>query len=127
MKIKSFETAKNPFSADATTAKPLIHTNGSSNVKSTHENNAIQKNSESMHKNVHGRPFPKSIDGAFELPLKNKKDEETAEMELFGKRANIVKPTFSFNLPENSSPMAHGDGATSAKTTDSGILWKLSF
>lgn len=124
------------FSIDeSSTAKPTDK-HGSSDVasstKSACENTKPEKNLDALKKEILALYGHKN--DAFDLPAKISKNEETASapfsstgpigMGIFGNKSDTVKPSFSFNLPENNDLFASGDGVKPAKPTETGIYIK---
>lgn len=108
---KSFATAKKVFSADASLAKPTNVNERSevaSSTKSTKET-TTPSNLDELHKKILALYGPKT-------PPLNMKDEKpalpiasstgTIGMEMFENKVGTVKPSFSFNLMDNSAKPA---------------------
>lgn len=108
-------------------------TNGSSDAakatKSAGEGLKIEKDLAALKKEIMSLYGPTK--DPFKLPKLNEKDEKAAfpiapsasaiGMEIFGNKGDTVKPSFSFNLPDNNGLLANGNGVEPAKALETGM------
>lgn len=132
------------FSVDAssttTNTKPTNQNGSSSDVtsstKSAPENVNGQKDLDALKKEILSLYNGPITDHTFKFPAKMSKNEKSTAattvpvasstgsigMEMFGKKADTVKPSFSFNLPESSDLF----GVNAAKSSETGIYFDIS-
>lgn len=132
----SFAAAKKKFSIDESSTTKQTDKHGSSDVasstKSTCENTKPERNLDALKKEILALYGPKN--DVFSLPAKISKNEETAStavpstgqigMGIFGNKSDTVKPSFSFNFPENNDLFANGNGVKPTKPAETGIYIK---